>query len=132
MVVSDCHVTLVSVCEKLLIFFCSVLVTHRAQKKAIRMLLTVTLLFALCWLPYHLVYLYLDLSQQQLTPALTSFLLFAQWLMFANSACNPLVYAALNDNYRREFAAMMCRRQVRQPRRKTNVFIHVQTGQNDE
>lgn len=92
------------------------------------MLLTVVLLFGFCWLPYHIVFMYVDLSQSQLSPPLTSFILFAQLLMFANSACNPFVYAVLNDNYRREFAAMVWRRQV-QRRRKNNVLIHVQTTQ---
>ena len=114
-------VTLVSVND---ICF-SVLVNNRAQGKAVRTMVTVTLLFAFCWLPYHIVFMYLDMSLAELSSSLTSFTLFVQWLMFANSACNPFVYAALNDNYKRVFAAMVFRRPSRVPR---NMLIRVQTA----
>ena len=95
------------------------------------MLSTVVLLFGLCWLPYHIVYMYLDWNQSQLNRALTSFILFSQWLVFANSACNPFVYAVLNENYRREFAVMVYRRQARsrRSRGKNNTLNRVQTVQ---
>ena len=105
-------------------------VNNRVQKKAVRMLVIVVMLFGFCWLPYHISYLYIDFSQtEQLTQALTSFVLFAQWLMFANSACNPFVYAVLNDNFRREFVAMVSRRSVGRRRRNNNLTIRVETVQ---
>ena len=92
------------------------------------MLVIVVVLFGFCWLPYHIVYMYLDFSQSQLTQALTSFVLFVQWLMFANSALNPVVYAVLNENFRREFVAMFSRRPAGR-RRNKNLTIRVRKVQ---
>lgn len=33
--------------------------------------------------------------------------MFNMWMMFANSCCNPVVYAVLNRNYRREFKRLL-------------------------
>lgn len=111
----------------LLYLLCFISGTTRAQRKAVRMLVIVVLLFSFCWLPYHIVYMYLDFSQSQYTRALTSLVLFVQWLMFANSACNPVVYAVLNVNFRREFIAMVSRQQLGR-RRNNNVSIRVQSA----
>ncbi|CAH3148061.1 unnamed protein product, partial [Pocillopora meandrina] len=93
-------------------------VNNRNQRKVIKMLVTVVLLFGLCWLPYHIVYMYAEFSLSQLTPPFISFILFAQWLMFTNSACNPIVYAALNNNFRGAFLSILFFSSRKQPRRR--------------
>lgn len=73
------------------------------------MLVIVVVLFAACWFPFHIVFIYIEFHPQTYEPtqAIFSLVLFVQWLMFANSACNPLVYAVLNLNYRREFIRIL-------------------------
>ena len=102
---------------------CLISVSTRLQGKTVRMLIIVVVLFGFCWLPYHIVYMYLDFSQSQYTQAITSLVLIVQLLVFVNSACNPVVYAVLNVNFRREFLAMLFRRH---PGRRQNA-IRVQT-----
>ncbi|CAH3147418.1 unnamed protein product [Porites lobata] len=104
-------------------------VTNHAQTKAIRMLSTVVFLFAICWLPYHIVLMYTELSYSKLSQALTSVILLAQWLVFANSTFNPFVYAVLNENYRCKFKMLLHLR--RRNRRRNNVIIRVQTIRNE-
>ncbi|EDO38435.1 predicted protein [Nematostella vectensis] len=67
------------------------------------MFVIVVTLFAVCWLPYHVVFLYLDYAQPQQTDLLIKIVLFCQWLIYANSACNPVIYTVVNTNYRRQF-----------------------------
>lgn len=118
-------------CHKNFLFtstsLCLISVTTRIQGKTVRMLIIVVVLFGFCWLPYHIVYMYLDFSQSQYTQAITSLVLIVQLLVFVNSACNPVVYAALNVNFRREFFAILFRRQPGRRQNTENVTIRVQT-----
>ncbi|KAM6984930.1 pyroglutamylated RF-amide peptide receptor [Aplochiton taeniatus] len=82
----------------------------RRKRRAVRMMAIVVLLFAACWAPFHLVSLLLDYGQLQLDLN-TEFLLIStvQILGFSNSVCNPLVYAALNTNFKRDLMALLTR-----------------------
>ena len=71
------------------------------------MLVIVVALFAVCWLPYHILFLYMDFGQPEMTYVLVSVILSTQWLIYSNSACNPIAYAVFNTNYRREFSRML-------------------------
>ncbi|XP_032242448.2 neuropeptide FF receptor 2 [Nematostella vectensis] len=95
---------------------------HQVHKRVIRMLVTVVALFALCWLPYHVVFIYVDYGSPSRSDVLVSAILFSQWLVFASSACNPCVYAVMNENYRREFGTMLsfCAGRKRSRRRYSN------------
>lgn len=74
------------------------------------MLVIVVALFAVCWLPYHILFLYLDFGQPGMTYSILAAIMSTQWLIYCNSACNPIVYAVFNANYRREFSRMLrCR-----------------------
>ncbi|XP_028515670.1 QRFP-like peptide receptor isoform X2 [Exaiptasia diaphana] len=85
--------------------------TLRTHKKVVKMLVVVIVTFAVCWIPYHVTFLYYDIlkydSATRSTEELTNLVLFIQWLMYANSACNPIVYAVCNLNYRKEFIHML-------------------------
>ncbi|XP_061674182.1 neuropeptide FF receptor 1 like 2 [Syngnathoides biaculeatus] len=79
-----------------------------SQKKiqAIKMLILVTLLFMLSWLPLWTVMMmadYAGLERDQLD-LLTSYIFpFAHWLAFANSSINPIIYGYYNENFKRGF-----------------------------
>ncbi|KAL6470685.1 hypothetical protein MHYP_G00218040 [Metynnis hypsauchen] len=82
----------------------------RRKKRAVRMMATVVLLFGACWAPFHLVSLLLDYGKLDLDLD-SEFLLVSlvQILGFSNSVCNPLVYAALNTNFKRDMLALLTR-----------------------
>ncbi|KAG7320909.1 hypothetical protein KOW79_015324 [Hemibagrus wyckioides] len=85
----------------------------RRKRRAVKMMATVVLLFGACWAPFHLVSLLLDYEKLNLDLD-SEFLLLSlvQILGFSNSVCNPVVYAALNTNFKRDLLALLTHRWI--------------------
>ena len=75
----------------------------RYKKRATKMLITVVVLFAICWLPYHIVSLIRDFTQLIDTGPNRLMLAIVQLIGFSNSFNNPVVYVFLNENFKRNF-----------------------------
>ncbi|EDO47535.1 predicted protein, partial [Nematostella vectensis] len=81
-----------------------------SKRKVLRMLIIVVVVFALCWLPAHImhiiIYYHSDIYFQivQNTPIVESIVFF---LCHANSAINPILYVVLNKKFQREFINVM-------------------------
>ncbi|XP_078680130.1 neuropeptide FF receptor 2-like [Branchiostoma floridae x Branchiostoma belcheri] len=76
----------------------------------IRMLILVVVLFALSWLPYHVVILMVDFKHFT-NAEIQSMYLYAypvvHWLGYCNSTMNPILYGYCNRNFRKEFQALL-------------------------
>ncbi|XP_076462280.1 neuropeptide SIFamide receptor-like [Babylonia areolata] len=94
-------------------------VIRRCRLKVVKMLAVMVALFALSWLPLHVIYLHLyfplpslrghnvdndDDSHVQVVYSVA--VPIAQWLELSNSGINPLVYCFFSNNFRREFRAL--------------------------
>ncbi|XP_075882127.1 neuropeptide FF receptor 1 like 2 [Nelusetta ayraudi] len=84
-----------------------------SQKKimVIKMLIMVTLLFMLSWLPLWTLMMMIDYAEwnRDQWDLLTSYIFpFAHWLAFSNSSVNPIIYGYYNENFKRGFQAV-CR-----------------------
>ncbi|NXG14851.1 NPFF2 protein, partial [Grallaria varia] len=80
--------------------------TWKRKHKVIQMLIVVTLLFALSWLPLWTLMLlsdYTSLSDLQLQLINIYIYPLAHWLAFFNSSINPIIYGFCNENFRRGF-----------------------------
>ncbi|NXO78884.1 NPFF2 protein, partial [Sitta europaea] len=81
----------------------------KRKRKVIQMLILVTLLFTLSWLPLWTLMLlsdYASLSHLQLQLINVYIYPFAHWLAFCNSSINPIIYGFCNENFRRGFQAL--------------------------
>ncbi|XP_072396328.1 orexin/Hypocretin receptor type 1-like [Diabrotica undecimpunctata] len=75
----------------------------RSRRKAAKMLLAVVIMFAICFLPVHLLAvlrLTVRLSNSEINRA---FSLISHWLCYANSAVNPIIYNFMSGKFRKEF-----------------------------
>ncbi|XP_017694702.1 PREDICTED: neuropeptide FF receptor 2 [Lepidothrix coronata] len=93
--------------------------TWKRKQRAIQMLVVVTLLFTLSWLPLWTLMLlsdYASLSDLQLQLINIYIYPFAHWLAFFNSSVNPIIYGFCNENFRRGFQGVfklqLCSREV--------------------
>lgn len=77
---------------------------HRNEaRKVVRMLIVVTLLFAICVLPNNVMWLWLDFGNGDSYPHFWDMVAFTNIILFANSAANPMAYTICHENFREEF-----------------------------
>ena len=80
---------------------------RRAKKQLFKLLVSLTILFCICTLPFSLFFVYLATIDRTTVPdnreRLYSVHRTVRFLLSANSFFNPLVYALQSSNYRKEF-----------------------------
>ncbi|XP_036985882.2 pyroglutamylated RF-amide peptide receptor [Artibeus jamaicensis] len=91
----------------------------RKKKRAVLMMVTVVTLFTVCWAPFHAVHMALEYGDfekhhDEVTVKMT--LAVVQIVGFSNSICNPIVYAFMNESFRKNFQSAVCRCVARGPR----------------
>ena len=67
------------------------------RKRVARMLIVLIIMFLLCWLPYNITSISVDLQNENNEVVILPFCL---WLGHAHSAINPLIYWFLNKSFR--------------------------------
>lgn len=74
-----------------------------SKRRTIKMLIIIVIVFTLCWLPAHLMHLFIFFNEELYlkTPSLMRLIAFG--ISHANSAINPYLYIALNRNFRRSY-----------------------------
>ena len=77
--------------------------------RVMRMLLAIVVIFAVCWLPVHVMHFLINFHGEiyDALPPLVRFLLF--WISHANSAFNPCIVILLNGSFRASFMVMVRR-----------------------
>nr|AAI19579.1 C130060K24Rik protein [Mus musculus] len=82
----------------------------RKKKRAVIMMVTVVVLFAVCWAPFHIVHMMIEYSNfEKEYDEVTIKMIFAivQIIGFFNSICNPIIYALMNENFKKKLC--VCR-----------------------
>ena len=85
-------------------------VTTTARKRnhhVMRMLLAVITLFAVCWLPVHVLHILLYFYGDIYISLPPSVALFLYWVSHANSALNPCVIILLNGSFRKSLMGIL-------------------------
>lgn len=83
--------------------------------KIVKMLLTVVLLYVVCMLPNQVVWLWYEFGSGQNSPYLRVLLTLGSSMVYLNSSVNPILYAGMNDEFRRGFINLLrcrCRRPI--------------------
>ncbi|CAF0860622.1 unnamed protein product [Adineta ricciae] len=77
----------------------------KKNMKAIRTLGIVVGVFVACWLPFFIMYLLLAYCDYKCVPALVE--RYITWIGYANSFCNPMIYAFSNREFRHAFVEIL-------------------------
>lgn len=75
------------------------------RKRLAKIVLVFVGLFALCWFPNHVLYMYRSFHHQQLDVSVTHLVitLVARVLSFSSSCVNPFALYLLSESFRRHF-----------------------------
>ena len=76
---------------------------NSAKKRVVKMLVTVTVAFAVCWFPLHTIHYYIYFEAETYKCMSLFLILLSFWLGHANSALNPVLYVIFNKTFRRAF-----------------------------
>ncbi|XP_039748957.1 neuropeptide FF receptor 2-like [Pararge aegeria] len=81
----------------------------KERKRVAWILLLLAVLFALCWMPYNIMQLLLDINLVN-AKDLSMYLPYALFVGHANSAINPIVYCLMTKNFQRSVHKLLCGR----------------------
>ncbi|KAJ8013572.1 hypothetical protein DPEC_G00031160 [Dallia pectoralis] len=81
----------------------------RKKKRAVKMMITVVLLFTICWAPFHTVHMLFEYKNLENYDEVTVNMIIAivQAIGFSNSFNNPIVYAFMNENFKKSCVATL-------------------------
>jgi allatostatin receptor len=80
----------------------------RSRRRVTKMVVIVVVIFALSWLPNHIVFMYLSYRPHPGTIGFVAFMTISQILCYGNSCVNPILYAFLSENFRKGFRRILC------------------------
>ncbi|XP_043912894.1 pyroglutamylated RF-amide peptide receptor-like [Protopterus annectens] len=92
----------------------------RKKKRALMMMVMVLFLFTMCWAPFHTVHMlyeYNDLENQYDDVTVNMIIAVVQAVGFFNSFNNPVVYAFMNENFKKNCMSALSYCMVGQPHR---------------
>lgn len=81
------------------------------EKRFTFVLAVVIGVFVVCWFPFFFTYMLMTLCESCPVPG-TLFKFFF-WFGYCNSALNPIIYTIFNNDFRRSFKKILCRRDTR-------------------
>lgn len=75
--------------------------------KIVKMLVAVVLLYAICLLPNQVAWLWYEFGSAETSPHFNKILTFGSIMVYVNSCVNPILYAGMNDEFRKGFARIL-------------------------
>uniref|UniRef100_A0A673M6J3 Galanin receptor type 1 n=1 Tax=Sinocyclocheilus rhinocerous TaxID=307959 RepID=A0A673M6J3_9TELE len=71
------------------------------SKRKVRTVLLVVAAFLICWMPHHIIAMWVEFGQFPLNDASFAFRIISHCLAYGNSCVNPILYAFLSENFRK-------------------------------
>lgn len=81
------------------------------EKRFTFVLAVVIGVFVICWFPFFFTYMLMTLCET--CPVPDTLFKFFFWFGYCNSALNPIIYTIFNNDFRRSFKKILCRRDTR-------------------
>lgn len=81
------------------------------EKRFTFVLAVVIGVFVICWFPFFFTYMLMTLCESCQVP--DTLFKFFFWFGYCNSALNPIIYTIFNNDFRRSFKKILCRRDTR-------------------
>ncbi|XP_051517022.1 neuromedin-K receptor-like [Myxocyprinus asiaticus] len=76
----------------------------QAKRKAVKMMVIMVVMFAICWLPYHVYFIVTGLNRElNKWTFIQQIYLSVLWLSMSSSMYNPIIYCSLNSRFRAGF-----------------------------
>lgn len=81
------------------------------EKRFTFVLAVVIGVFVICWFPFFFTYMLMTLCES--CPVPNTLFKFFFWFGYCNSSLNPIIYTIFNNDFRRSFKKILCRRDTR-------------------
>ncbi|XP_029108052.1 galanin receptor type 1-like [Scleropages formosus] len=75
--------------------------SERSKKKTTQTVLLVVAAFMLCWMPHHVVVMWVEFGTFPLNDASFALRIISHCLAYGNSCINPILYAFMSENFRK-------------------------------
>ncbi|XP_076595198.1 galanin receptor type 1b [Chaetodon auriga] len=75
--------------------------SERSKRKTAQTVLLVVTAFTICWLPHHIIAMWVEFGTFPLNDASFAFRIVSHCLSYGNSCVNPILYAFLSENFRK-------------------------------
>ncbi|XP_017561666.1 galanin receptor type 1b [Pygocentrus nattereri] len=75
--------------------------SERSKRKTAQTVLLVVAAFLLCWMPHHIIAMWVEFGDFPLNDASFAFRIVSHCLAYSNSCVNPILYAFLSENFRK-------------------------------
>ncbi|KAK9542146.1 hypothetical protein VZT92_000034 [Zoarces viviparus] len=73
----------------------------RSKRKTAQTVLLVITAFTICWMPHHIIAMWVEFGTFPLNEATFAFRIVSHCLSYGNSCVNPVLYAFLSENFRK-------------------------------
>ncbi|XP_065156594.1 tachykinin-like peptides receptor 86C isoform X1 [Atheta coriaria] len=81
----------------------------KSKRKVVKMIIFIVLVFACCWLPYHVYFIYTHFDRSILYTRYVQHVYLAfYWFAMSNAMVNPLIYYWMNAKFRGYFRRAIC------------------------
>ncbi|XP_010894460.1 galanin receptor type 1b [Esox lucius] len=75
--------------------------SQRSKRKTAQTVLLVVAAFLICWMPHHIIAMWVEFGVFPLNDASFAFRIVSHCLAYGNSCVNPILYAFLSENFRK-------------------------------
>ncbi|KAM8895044.1 galanin receptor type 1b [Spinachia spinachia] len=75
--------------------------SERSKRKTAHTVLLVVTAFTICWMPHHIISMWVEFGTFPLNDATFAFRIVSHCLSYGNSCVNPVLYAFLSENFRK-------------------------------